>query len=80
MSYFFQDELVKLSDFICIYGLYGEIRKNVRDAIFKEIMAENVLELKYLYSQIKDHPPKFQAASPFPTCTRGYETGGHKGD
>lgn len=28
----------------------GDFRKNVGDAIFKEIMAENFLKLKYLHS------------------------------
>lgn len=30
--------------------LTSEIRKNIGDAIFKEMMVENFLELKYLHS------------------------------
>lgn len=57
----------------------GRIRKNVGDTIFKEIIAENILELIYLYPQVKDHLPKFQAAFPFSTWTHGQETTRHRG-
>lgn len=41
-----------------------EMKKNAGDAILSRIMAENFLELKYIYSHIKDHPPKFQGTIP----------------
>lgn len=58
--------------------LTSEIRKNVGDAIFKEIMVENFLELKYLHS-LKNTPQNSKQHPPFPTCTHGPETTGHKG-